>query len=280
MGSEELTDPLERIPDEDGQWTDYSMTGRRVFWPGSMGDAVLSFLSELAKCAQIRLTRDRRPVRIVGSHRHWDERKAMNMNLLSNLFGTSNSRREELVTEYARVFEALGLSQYESLDTAREMVSAAEREVAQRGCSNQPENYGDWLLQHELTDPQIHTSLQELRAEGVRDDDIRWWWNMSALERVLMERADEFSRMSAFLASLEQGMDGDSAVRCVFAVQAKFGNPAHGDGEDRPIPIELKRRIIDFTERHYNLPNDMRRKVQAATSFNALIRAEIRAGNL
>lgn len=192
----------------------------------------------------------------------------------------SKSPEAQLVEQYAMGFQASGHSPHEAETMARNMVAQAKQEVAQRGWSNQPPNYGDLLLQQESSNASIHAALEAIRAEGVRDEDIRWWWNMSPLERVMIQKADELNRTAGFIEALKQGLDGEQAAKRVFAFHPKFGDVADGEGDDRPIPIELKRRIVEFTERHYNSPDLMRRKTEQATSFNALIRAEIRAGTL
>lgn len=145
---------------------------------------------------------------------------------------------------------------------ARDMVTQAKQEVAQRGWSDHPPNFGDLLLQQESSNAKIHATLEALRAEGVRDDDIRWWWNMNPLERVMIEKADELNRTTAFVEALKEGLDGEQAAEKVFGIHPRFGNPNEGDGDDRPIPIELKGRIVEFIERHYDTPGLMRKKTE------------------
>jgi len=200
------------------------------------------------------------------------------MGLSSDLFGNSDSPEARLVNERIMELRATGYGQEEATSKVREMVTRAAEIVVERGLSNQPANYGDLLLQQEASNPKIHLALETIRAEGVRDEDIRWWWNKSALERVMIEQDDEINRTSAFYELLRDGFDGEQAAKKLFAIHPKFGTPAEGDGDDGPIPIELKRRIVEFTERYSDTPELLRQKAEQATSFNALIRAEIRAG--
>lgn len=203
------------------------------------------------------------------------------MGLFSSLFGNSDSLESRLVREMTVAYQAImGNSQQEANKMARELVAQAKQVVAERGLTNQPPNRGDLLLQQEASNPKIHAKLEAIRREGVTNDDIRWWWNMHPLEQVVMEKSDEINSMSPWLYLVKQGMEPDEAAKHVFRIHPKFGNPEEGDGDDRPLPIELKRRTIEFTERHFNSPERFRAMTDGATSFNALIRAEIRAGRL
>lgn len=202
------------------------------------------------------------------------------MGFLSSLFGNPDSLETRLTNEMAVAFQGIGTPRHEAMNMAREMVIEAKQEVAQRGWSNQSPNAGDLLLQQERENPKIHDGLEAIREDGVRDEDIRWWWNMHPLERVIIQKSDELNRWSAALALSEQGLDPEQVTRKVFAIHPKFGDPREDEGDDRPIPFELKRRIVEFMERHYDAPDRMREKIENASSFNAVIRAEIRAGTL
>ena len=41
--------------------------------------------------------------------------------------------------------------------------------------------------------------LAKKRAEGVRDEDIRWWWSMHDLERRMMIKVDDISRLALYI---------------------------------------------------------------------------------
>lgn len=186
----------------------------------------------------------------------------------------------QLLQTYTMIFRGMGMEGSQATDTAQTMISQAAQEVIQRGWNHQPPNLGDWLLQHERTDQNIHRDLEALRREGVRDQDVRWYWNLPPLERVMLEKADEMSRVALYIASIKQGSNADQAGDLVWKVHPKFGNPAEGHDDDRPLPIELKARINSFIERHSASPLVMRAKTDKASSFNALIRSEIRAGSV
>lgn len=204
------------------------------------------------------------------------------MGLFSFLFsgGEPESQESQLLRQYATGFEAQGLNPHDAAEASKGMLKNAKAEVVSRGWSTQPEKYGDVLLSQEATNPQVQISLQRIREEGVRDEDFRWWWNMSPLERVLMEKADELNRITLFSFLRSKGHDAKESAKKVFSLHPMFGDPLDGEGEDRPLPIELKLRIIQYLERHYASPDAMRQNCERSTSFNALVREEIRNGRI
>jgi hypothetical protein len=183
---------------------------------------------------------------------------------------SNDSAQTPAAAAVAAVLQAMGPKQ------ANEMLESAKLEVIRRGLDKEPPNLGDQLLKREAVDPKLRIALEELRKEGVRDDDIRWWWNLPPLERLLIERTDEMMRASSFIAFLRQGKEPAQAAKAAFQAHAKFGNPQEGRDDDRPLPIELKRRIWAYTEKHYAKPDELRLKMQQSSSFNALLRAEMR----
>ena len=58
-------------------------------------------------------------------------------------------------------------------------------------------------------------------------------------------------------------------------------DPRYFDGDDRPLPANLTHRVAVYTHaRRLKDPEGFDRDLDGATSFNALIRREIRAGRL
>jgi hypothetical protein len=141
----------------------------------------------------------------------------------------------------------------------------------------------------------IKSNLDNKRADGVRDEDIVTWWNMSDLvHRVLLERwnmqrlgilvfiAQNFE--DAFEASSkEEYMDQVGA----YAAQRSRGitpyftyepNPANAGKPERGLPMELMLRVSDwlpnFVAPGFDVDND------DIENLNARIRREIAAGNI
>jgi hypothetical protein len=195
----------------------------------------------------------------------------------------AQSLDRRLEDEYTASFVAMGMTPQEARSTAHEMVEKAKREVVDRGWSNRPPRYGDCillLLQEMSTNEKVRGTMESLCREGVREDDLRWWWNLDPLEHMMLELADEQMHATTFFALLNQGLSPDEAGRKLWRNYVKFGNPEQAGGEDHPIPSELRRRVLQFAERHHNSPEVWREKTEKHSSMNALIRAEIRRGTL
>jgi hypothetical protein len=63
-----------------------------------------------------------------------------------------------------------------------------------------------------------------------------------------------------------------------------YGDPddtSHKTGDDRPLPDELKNRINIYIEKRVrDNPEKYKNEIEESSTFNALIRKEIKAGNL
>lgn len=173
------------------------------------------------------------------------------------------------------------------LDTAKELakecLDAAIEESKKQGTYNLPPDLGDLLLEKEKTDEETRYWLAKKRAEGVRDEDIRWWGNMHDVERWMLLKVDDHARMVSYIAALERGDSRDQAALVVRRFYPMFGDPSdttHGTGEDRPLPHELKDRINIYIETRFNDPEQFKAEMLSSSSFNATVRKEIRAGRL
>jgi len=200
-------------------------------------------------------------------------------------FGGSAAHESELEEFYVNKYvSAKGLSPSEARKTIRTFIQQAKEEAQKEGTVNLPPNFGDELLAKESTDEKIKTVFSKSRKEGVTNEDIRWWWNMPDLERRLMLKDDDNSRMAAFIHHLEQGTSKEEA-----AVEVKKFNPMYGDpndtgkssGDDRPLPYELKDRINRYIEMRVKQGADSyKAELEATSSFNALVRLEMSNGKL
>jgi hypothetical protein len=58
-------------------------------------------------------------------------------------------------------------------------------------------------------------------------------------------------------------------------------NTTYTKGDDRPLPCELKNRIDIYIEKRAQTdPEKYKKEIEQSSTFNALIRKEIRAGNI
>ena len=161
-----------------------------------------------------------------------------------------------------------------------------QREAAQReGTYGLPESFGDILLDREAADEKVRAAFAPKRAEGVTDEDISFWWNMHDLERRLICRVDEMSRILLFEKLMQgDGVTEPEAARLVAKRYPIYGDPQHlvlGTEDDRPLPFELKWRVNRYiTQRAQTDPDGFQKETDASTSLNAILRGALREGRL
>jgi len=200
------------------------------------------------------------------------------------LFSKSNIEKH-LEKLYATIFQSKGISPAETKRTVRRLLKEAKEEAKREGTLNLPQNLGDIFLEKETTDEKYKSMLAKLRSEGVRDEDIRWWWNMHDLERRMMQKDDLMARGALFLKFREENrLTEEQAAKMVGESFPIFGDPDDttlSTGEDRPLPYELKDRINIYVEKRSQTdPKQFKREIEESSSFNALLRKEIEKGNI
>lgn len=180
----------------------------------------------------------------------------------------------------AAMAQVLGMTARETQEIVEGMAQKAYERACQRTGDIYTEGHGNEMLKREATDEALHAAFEKRRAEGATDGDIRWWWNMSVFEQEMIVQQDEINRGSLFIYLREKGMDAADAATEVFKRHVKWGDPTDGIGEDRPLPYELKHRIVSYIEKLYGDPATLQARIENESSFNALVRKEIRNGNL
>jgi len=208
------------------------------------------------------------------------------MGIFSNLFGTSSGIEKQLEDIYvSKIQEVAGMPLSQTKSAFRDLLKKAKEDSLKEGTCNLPQNYGDILLEKELAEEKIKSELAKKRKEGVRDEDIKWWWNMHDIERRMLLAFDTWVAFSLFLKLREEdGVSAEKAGKRVRKIHPLFGDPddtTHGVGEDRPLPYELKDRInIYIQKRSQADPKNFKREIEASSTFNSLVRKEIKAGNI
>jgi hypothetical protein len=133
--------------------------------------------------------------------------------------------------------------------SAAKLLKEVTEEATKAGTLNEPANGGDLLLQKEKVDEATGARLGVLRREGVEDDDIRSWWNLPDIERRITLKFDELDGAALCTGAVKNGLSFKDAANDVWKVHPLWGDPADTSfrqGEDRPLPIELRRRINDY----------------------------------
>ena len=207
------------------------------------------------------------------------------MGFFSKVFGSSSSIERQLEEQYVSMFQMMmGISVAEAKRTFSDMVNRASAESEREGTGKLPAHFGDVLLRRESTDNKARVMLEKKRREGVKDDDIRWWWNMHDLERRIMLQFDEITRLAVFSKQREAGLSSEEAAREVRKIFPTFGDPddtRHTSGDDRPLPYELKDRINTYIQRRARADkSSFQTELKGYSSCNALLRSEISKGRL
>ncbi|MBU2621269.1 MAG: hypothetical protein KKD92_03005 [Proteobacteria bacterium] len=194
-----------------------------------------------------------------------------------------DDRYKELEAEYLPSFLATGVPDDMAMDLFQSLYQAAKSASAEQ--DPLPPRYGDILLRREQIDPNVQLILANRRAEGVRDADIRWWWNLPDLDRHLIQKVDEMFRIAAFTKFTEEdGMTSEDAGKMISKHYPIFGDPSATSttsGDDRPLPVELKDRISAYMMRRSQEDlAQLQAGINAASSVNAFVRSEIRRERL
>ena len=186
---------------------------------------------------------------------------------------------KELLESYTQVLMArLGVDQGNARAEVQAAIQACKARSRREGTDAYPPNLGDVLLiaatHGETKSLRI---IEKARREGATDEDIREWWNLPDLARRMVQYSEDVWRYSSFLAYKEdEGTSNEAAARRVRRMFPMYGDPEdrrHADGEDRPLPQELRGRIDRWRER---FGADHILALSAGySSINALVRAQI-----
>ena len=123
------------------------------------------------------------------------------------------------------------------------------------------------------------------RREAVTDEDIRVYWNAPELWRRAMDQLHRFLMFSLWKQLIEEGSSEEEAAVHVRKFFPYWGDPDDNrvtSGDDRPLPVELSRREDTWTTKQRQIKGGdaLRERCSKSSSYNAIIRAEIRAGRM
>ncbi len=197
----------------------------------------------------------------------------------------SSDIEKQLEDYYVSVFQTDGMSSSEAQNTVRDLLKLAKEECQKEDTLNLPQNFGDILLEKESTDEKIKSMLAKRRKEGVRDEDIRWWWNMHPLERKMMLKFDDVIKYSSYkrLRDEEDFNEEEAAkeVRKFHVIYGDLDDTTHTIGDDRPLQEELKDRInIYIIKKSTTDKEKYKKEIEGSSTLNALLRKEIKKGNI
>ena len=206
------------------------------------------------------------------------------MGFLGRLFRSKSEM--EVATIYvvreAAILSGMGISSREARAQAKAIFAKAKENTRALGRDQWPPTVGDVLLAGQEVAPGLFAFIDKARKEGATDDDIWQWWNMPELERQMVRTRDDINRTGLFAQALQRDMSMEAAaaeVRRVFPMYGDPTNTEHTSGDDRPLPFELKDRVNLWVQRMAER-NPARLKVPEGRTFNSVVRAELRAGQV
>jgi len=160
----------------------------------------------------------------------------------------------------------------------------AKKESRLEKTSNLSANLGNIILRKSKKNNKAKIFVENLRKEGVKDEDIRWWWNMHDLERRIIEKIDDNTRINTFINNRKKGVSEAKATEMVRKLYPIYGDPKYTlytSGDNRPLPDELRIRVSAYIEKRTRTdPEKYKKEIEQSTTFNALVRQEIRKGNI
>ncbi|MFA6428697.1 MAG: hypothetical protein WCW02_04140 [Candidatus Buchananbacteria bacterium] len=191
----------------------------------------------------------------------------------------SSPTERQLEKHYIEMFiNTVGLPPTEATKTVKDIIAKAKQIIKQTGEDKFPADIAERII----SDPKMGPAYERRIKEGVRDEDIRWWWNLQPLERHVMLQVDELHRMALFIEKMKEGKSAEEAAAIGRKYHPMFGDTndtTHTSGDDRPLPEELKDRINIYIEKR-GKTEEFKQDIEKSTTLNALIRKEIKAGNL
>ena len=108
---------------------------------------------------------------------------------------------------------------------------------------------------------------------------------MHNLERGMIFQVDALDRFALFLKLMEEdGLSDDEAAKRVRKFHPIYGDPDDTSvttGEDRPLMPELKDRVNTYVmKKNQADPEKFKQDIEESSTFNALIRNEIKKGSI
>ncbi|MDE0207461.1 MAG: hypothetical protein OXP66_15725 [Candidatus Tectomicrobia bacterium] len=213
--------------------------------------------------------------------------------------GGYNDVERGLLLSHTAMFVASGAPEHEAETLAKEMLDQCISEAKADGTYDSPPGLGDLVLGlRKAPSPEYadwaerqRERIPRLREEGVTDGDIRTWWNLPDIEARMTIAADNNAHMARVLNEIAEGRaydSGNTSAVAMAMVAVRKAFPLYGDpddtrnttGDDRPLPYELKDRVNRYIERQASSFALGELGTSSASTFNTLVRREIRAGNL
>ena len=202
---------------------------------------------------------------------------------------------QDVLKSYLERTSDLGLTQIDIV----EMLDQVILESKNQGTYNLPYCFGDMVVDYSYIpkDVSMRKFIENIRShsvdwvlEDVTDENVKWWWNWYDILKRMRLKTDELRRLTVFIntikhfANLPKDEAGKKATAQVFKLHPKYGSYdeiSKSVESDRPLPFELMDRIDNYIQRRLELDREkFESDLITSSSFNALVRKEILAGNI
>jgi len=127
---------------------------------------------------------------------------------------------KELRDIYTPTLATMTGSEREAKSAFTALLMQVKADSKREGSNNLPPNFGEVYLNRSKLETGFRELLDIKYSDGVRDEDILWWWNMHDLERRMMLKVDELFRVNAIL--VEQQKTGLSTGELAARVKATY----------------------------------------------------------
>lgn len=200
------------------------------------------------------------------------------------------SQDKELEKELEKFYvpmlqKTMKVSLLQARDIFSDMLSRAKKRSKNSDTVNLPNNEGDIILKDEVTNKKLKLGLDRKRAEGVTDEDIKWWWNTPDIARSMALEIDLLVKITTLHGLMRKnGLSEKEALEEIPRYCPIFGDPcdsSDSDNRHNPLPFELKNRVNIYNEKRQKTdPEQFKKEIEESSSFNFLIRKEIKKNNL
>ncbi|MBI4708699.1 MAG: hypothetical protein HY764_00650 [Candidatus Portnoybacteria bacterium] len=205
-------------------------------------------------------------------------------------FSKYNDTEQSLLNYYIEFFTNTGIPSPSV--TAGQLLDRAIEESKKYGTYYLPHNFGDIILgeskakedRFEKAAQIFRRKLDYKKQEGVRNDDIKKWWNLYDVERKMQEQVDLFYQTALLISLNERGLSEGERV-----LELQKAYPIYGEatlaqnipeGDDKPLPFELKDRVNIFLEKYVGNSEKLKSELNNFSSLNAFIRDKVKQGEI
>ena len=191
-----------------------------------------------------------------------------------DIFSNTTAEEKQLESVLVLKLSPLGIGKKE----IRQTIAQCKQKSKTEGTDDLPQNFGDYILEQATNGIEVHKKFVEKAVSGgALEQDIRYWWNLSDLDRRMIKWEDDLFRIATYSNLKEQGFSENDAVNQLRKSFPIYGDPTDESnllGQDRPLPQELHERVNDLVR--IMTPELLKLNAEKCSSMNAFIRTDLK----